>query len=136
MTHSSTKGTGGIHLQDRDTAILRGLPESRVMTAAHIATLFFASKPEATKNRLQKLKSAGLINERRRRVYEPSVLYLTRKAFAHLRTHGFLAEYPPMSEAALEKRARVSELTLRHELEIMDVKATIADAIAVLATDA
>lgn len=103
--------------------ILRGLFESRVMTSAHIAELFFDAKSEAAKKRLQKLKSSGLIAERRRRVSEPAVLFLNRKAFALLREHGVLAEYPAMSQTALEKRARVSELTIRHELEIMDVKA-------------
>ena len=119
----------GLHLQDRDLAILRGLLESRVMTATQIATLFFEGKAEATKKRLQKLKTAGLVAERRRLVYEPAVLSLTRKAIAVLRTQGILAEYPPMSETALEKRSRVSELTLRHELEIMDVKSAVAAAL-------
>ena len=119
----------GLHLQERDLAILRGLLESRVMTAANIATLFFDGKTEATKKRLQKLKTGGLIAERRRRIYEPAVLSLTRKTITVLREQGILAEYPPMSETALEKRSRVSELTLRHELEIMDVKSAVAAAL-------
>jgi hypothetical protein len=44
-----------IYLQKRDLALLRGLFESRVMTAGHIATLHFDNKPEAAKKRLQKL---------------------------------------------------------------------------------
>lgn len=99
------------------------------MTSAHIATLFFAGKKEAAKKRLQKLKTAKLIGERKRRVYEPSVLYLTRAAFSYLRHSGILANYPPMGETALEKRARVSQLTLCHELEIMDVKAALFEAL-------
>jgi hypothetical protein len=112
-----------IELQDRDFDILRGLFESRVMNGAHVASLYFNSKREAAKKRLQKLKVAGLIGERRRRAYEPSVLHLTGKAFALLRDQGILSEYPPISQASLEKRARVSDLTIHHELEVMDVKA-------------
>lgn len=100
------------------------------MSSAHIATLYFAGSKEAAKKRLQKLKAARLIAERKRRAYEPSILYLTRQAFALLRERGVLAEYPPLSLAALEKRSRVSEITIRHELDIMDVKSAFLDAIA------
>ena len=65
--------------QPRDFALLRGLFECRVMTADHIATLYFGGKSEYTKKRLQKLKAAGLISERPRRMNEPAVLCLTRK---------------------------------------------------------
>jgi hypothetical protein len=123
-----------IHLQDRDRAILRGLFESRVMTATHIAALYFSGRKEAAKKRLQKVKAAGLIGERGRRVYEPSVLYLTRKAIAYLREQGVLSEYPQLGPFSLEKRARVSELTLRHELEIMDVKTAFHAAISKTST--
>ncbi len=50
---------------------------------------------------------------------------LSRKAFGILESHGILAEYPAVGWTHLEKRAHVSELTLRHELNIMDVKAAI-----------
>jgi hypothetical protein len=50
------------------------------MTAWHIATVYFDGKKEAAKKRLQKIKNAGLIGERKRRVNEPAVLFLTRKA--------------------------------------------------------
>src|SRR5438874_2161315 len=109
--------------QDRDFAMLRGLFESRVMTASHIATLYFGGKREYTKKRLQKIKAAGLISERRRRLNEPSVLFLTRKAFTVLSNHGQLSEFPSLSANSFEARANVSELTLCHELEVMDVKA-------------
>lgn len=118
-----------IHLQARDLALLRGLFECRVMTAGHVATLYFDDKREATKKRLQKLKSAGLMSERRRKAYELSVLFLTRKGLIVLQEHGILAEYPALHLPALDKRANVSELTLRHELEIMDVKAAVHSAI-------
>jgi hypothetical protein len=116
-------------LQDRDLAILCGLFESRVMTAAHIAALYFDGKKEAAKKRLQKLKAGGLINERKRRVNEPSILFLTRKGHALLEKEEILSAFPKLSAAVFEKRAAVSELTLRHELEIMDVKAALYSAL-------
>src|SRR6478672_1216237 len=83
-----------LQLQERDFALLLGLFECRVMAAAHIAALFFKGKREYTKKRLQKLKAAGLISERKRRINEPSVLFLTRKAFLLLNGEGKLSKYP------------------------------------------
>lgn len=111
-----------IKLQERDRALLRGLFECRVMTNDHAAALYFDGKSEAAKKRLQKLKAAGFISERPRRAFEPSVLFLTRKGLMLLQEQGVLAEYPPFDLPALENRARVSDLTIRHELEVMDVK--------------
>src|ERR1017187_730372 len=116
-------------LQDRDRAILRGLFESRVMTAAHVAALYFDGKKEAAKKRLQKIKAGGLIGERKRRVNEKSVLFLTRKGHALLEKNGILSVFPKLSTAAFERRASVSELTLRHEIEVMDVKAAFHSAL-------
>lgn len=118
-----------MQFRDRDFAVLRGLFESRVMTTAHIAALYFSGKREAAKKRLQKIKAAGLVSERKRRVNEPSVLFLTRKGFSLLCDENLLAEFPPLSAAAFEKRADVSELTIRHELEVMDVKAAFYSAL-------
>jgi hypothetical protein len=112
-----------IQIQPRDLALLRGLFESRVMTASHISTLYFEGKCEYAKKRLQKLKAAGFIGERKRNVNEPSVLFLTRKGFAHLKSEGQLSEFPSFGANSFEARANVSHFTLRHELEIMDVKA-------------
>lgn len=117
-----------IEVQERDLAILRDLFESRIMTAGHIATLHFEGKREAAKKRLQKLKAAGLIGERKRNVNEASVLFLTRKAFSLLREQGVLSEYPTLSIPTLERRAQVGALTIRHELEVMDVKAAFHSA--------
>lgn len=119
-----------IIFQERDFALLRGLFECRVMTASHIATLYFDGKREYTKKRLQKLKAAGFIRERKRQVNEPSVLFLTRRAFMALKNHGDLSPYPPLALTTLEKRAQVSDKTLRHELEVMDVKAAFHAALA------
>jgi hypothetical protein len=115
----------GLKLQDRDRDLLRGLFESRLMNLAHVAALHFDGRLEAAKKRVQKLKAAGLIAERPRRAYEPSILFLTGNAFDVLHECGALAEYPEFSRPALEKRGRVSELTLRHELRVMDVKAAV-----------
>lgn len=99
------------------------------MTAQHVTALYFEGKSEAAKKRLQKLKATGVIGERPRRPYEPSVLFLTAKAFRLLRERGALNDYPKLEWLSLEKRARVSELTLRHELDVMAVKAALVPAI-------
>ncbi len=109
-------------LQERDRAVLLGLFESRIMTTAHVAAIYFDGRKEAAKKRLQKLKAAGLIGERKRRVNEPSVLFLSSKGFGLLSTEKSLEHYPKLSAATFEKRANVSALTIRHELEVMDVK--------------
>lgn len=120
---------GSLSLQPRDLAILLGLFESRIMTRTHVSSLHFIGKqPYATK-RLQKLKAAGYIGERKRNANEPSILCLTRKGFAHLKNEGHLSEYPQFGINSFESRARVSQFTLRHELEIMDVKAAFHSAI-------
>jgi hypothetical protein len=111
-----------IQLQTRDLALLRGLFESRVMTAGHVSTVYFDGKREYTKKRLQKIKGAGFIGERKRNANEPSVLFLTRKGFAHLKNDGQLSQYPSLGVNSFEARANVSQFTLQHELEIMDVK--------------
>lgn len=117
-----------LDLQNRDFAILRALFESRIMTSRQMAVLHFSSKKEAAKKRLQKLKAVGLIAERKRHSTEPAVLFLTGKAFDLLKNHGALDGFPSISRSALERRAQVSDLTLRHELEIIDVKAAFHSA--------
>ncbi len=119
----------GIELQDRDVDLLRGLYESRLLTLSHAAALYFDGKSEAAKKRLQKLKSAGLVSARARRPGEPSVLYLTRKGFELLKNRGALDGYPAFTAIGFEKRSQVKDLTLRHELEVMDVKAAMVTAI-------
>lgn len=118
-----------INLQARDISILRGLFECRVMSASHIAALYFDGKPEAAKKRLHLLKSAGYIAERPRRPSEPAVLYLTRRAFQALSDAGDMRDYPELAWTHLEKRANVSNLTLRHELSVMDVKTAVTVAV-------
>jgi hypothetical protein len=119
----------GIAFQPRDLAFLGDLFECRAMTAAHAAALHFGGSKEAAKKRLQKLKAAGLISERPRSSTEPAIHLFSPKAFPLLRNHGFLHEYPVMSTVALNRRSRVSDLTLKHELEVMDVKAAFHSSI-------
>jgi hypothetical protein len=119
-----------LQVRDRDISVLCSLFESRVMTSAHISELHFDGSPEAAKKRLQKLKAAGWIAQRRRRVNEPAVHFLTSKGFGLLRKRADLSSYPSLGPASFEKRVPVSELTLRHELEVMDVKSAFYSAVA------
>jgi hypothetical protein len=118
-----------IEIQDRDLTLLAALVECRVMTLAHIAALHFEGRREAAKKRVYLLKTAGFIGERRRRPYEPAVLFPSRIAWELLSEHGLLSGYPDLSPAQFEKRTRVSDLTLRHELEVLDCKAAIYSAV-------
>jgi hypothetical protein len=111
-----------VELQERDLAILQGLFESRLMTLTHVTHLYFNGRAEAAKKRIQRLKEDRYIRERARRVYQPSILHLSRRAFAELSDRGMLSEYPKLAWNQLEDRAKVSELTLRHELQVLDVK--------------
>jgi Replication-relaxation len=119
----------GIDLQPRDIELLRDLFESRIMTLAHISALHFNGKSPMAKKRVQRLKNAGLLRERPRRISDPSVLFLSLKAFRLLRAKGHLTDYPRVDEASFEKRSQVSSLTVRHELEVMDVKTAMIGAI-------
>ncbi len=119
-----------ISLQSRDLAVLQGLFETRVMTTDHIAVLFFENRRPYTTKRLQRLKTAGLIGERRRRVNEPAILFLTTKGLRALKDAGLLSEIDVPSAASFARRANVSEQTLRHELSVMDVKAAFHAALA------
>src|SRR6266481_7109268 len=107
----------GIDLQERDFQILVGLFECRVMSLRHVCDLHFQGRMESAKKRLQKLKAADLVRERTRRIGDPSILQLTKKAFLALREDGRLDSFPTLPLGWMEKRAQVSELTLRHELE-------------------
>jgi hypothetical protein len=121
---SSAQSSGpALEIQDRDLQILRGLFEARVMTAEQIAAVCFGGRYEAARKRLGKLKTAGYVGERPRRAYDPAVLFLTRKAFAALCDSGTISDLPHIPWPSLEKRVRVSEMTLRHELDVQDVRA-------------
>lgn len=124
-----SKAGDSVQIQPRDVELLRGLFESRIMTLAHATALHFSGKAEMCKKRVQRLKSAGLIGERKRMATEPSVLFLTQKAHGFLSEHGHLDGYPAMGWERLERRVRVSDQTLGHELEVMDVKAAMVTAV-------
>ena len=121
-----------LELQDRDLAIFRGLFESRLMTLGHIARLYFNGRSEAAKKRIQGLKSARYLGERSRRVYEPSILHLRERAFTELSVRGKILEYPHFTWEQLKKRVQVSDLTLRHELDVLEVKTSLSSAIRAL----
>jgi hypothetical protein len=121
--------TDGLDLTARDIEILRGLFECRILTVEQIAALYFEDRQEAARKRLWKLKKADLVRERPRRAYEPAVLFLSRKALRLLSEQRHIPDYPKLSIAAYEKRTRVSPLTLRHEIEVNDVKAAFTKAI-------
>ena len=118
-----------IDLQERDKVLLVDLFESRIMTLEHIALLHFEGREEATKKRVQKLKAAGFIAARPRRSTEPSILHLTRKGLKLLLSEGLLDRFPLLGGAEFEKRATVSDVTVRHELDVMSVKAAMVAAI-------
>lgn len=121
-----------VELTERDWQILRGLFESRIMTVAHVAALYFEGRGAAARKRAWKLKNGGYIAERPRKHYDPAILFLTSKAFRALDENGRLDGYPKLHRSQLEKRARVSEMTIRHELAVMDAKAAIISAVAKL----
>ena len=122
-------GHANISVQPRDYSILRTLIECRVFTTTHATSLFFNGRKEAAKKRLQILKRAGLIAERPRAPSEPAVLYLTRKGLETLRDAGILNEYPAFDLPTLLRRAKVGSSTIRHELEVIDVKVAFREAV-------
>lgn len=102
--------------------MLESLFDARLATTAHLSELHFEGRSESAKKRLGKLKAAGFIAERERRVNEPAVLSLTSRGLKALRDEGVLAKYPKVGIKSLSKRANVSEATLKHELAVMDVR--------------
>lgn len=70
-----------------------------------------------------------MITERNRRPNESAVLFLARQGFDVLANAGMLADYPQRDWRSFQKRVAVSEATIRHELEVMDVKAAFTRAI-------
>ena len=122
----AAKESVSIQFNARDAALCLALFDSRTMTLPQAARLIFDGKGEAAKKRLQKLKAAGYVGERRQAVAEPPILFLTRKGFTVLSERGLLSAYPEIGWTALERRLQVSPLTVKHELEIVDLKAAFA----------
>lgn len=121
MSPSAT--SSGLERQARDLDLLRDLFVSRLMTLGQAAAIHFSGKSEMAKKRMQKLKAAGMVGERVRKPYEPSILYLTRIGFDTLRDRGCLQDLPQLAWSNVAQRLQVSDLTLRHELEVMTTKA-------------
>src|SRR5258708_3106056 len=96
-------------LQPRDYALFRGLFECRMMTLAHATALYFDGLYVAATRRIQLLKSAGYIGDRRKRVGEPSLLFLTKLAFNQLTAEGKLTEYPKLTIEQFAKRSQISD---------------------------
>lgn len=119
-----------VELQGRDYELFRGLLDSRVMSLSHATTLYFSGTAESAKKRVQKLKAAGFVGERKKLPGDPSILYLTKKSFLALQNAGCLPTGRHLTWAFLEGRPRVSDLTLRHELAVMDVKTAFCEAVA------
>ena len=123
-----------LELQERDRAIFRALFESRLMTLNHIKDLYFKGSYEAAKKGIQRLKAAGYLRDRGvhrgrdRGVYEPSLLYLTKRSFDELSRGGHLADYPHFTWKQLEKRIDVSPLTIPHEIEVLNIKTSLTSA--------
>jgi len=126
---SKSDGTNGFRLQPRDEKILRGLLDGRIMTIKQTASLYFDGRFDAAKKRLQKLEAAGFIAKRARRVQDPALYSLTRKGYMSLKEDGMLDPLLELGWARMQDRINVSEMMLRHEVAVMDVKAALAPAI-------
>jgi hypothetical protein len=114
-----------IEIQERDVEVLLDLFECRVMTRRQAAILHFGERPEACKRRLYLLRQSGYIANRARQPHEPAVMTLTRRGFQLLEGRGCLARYPSVSWQRTAGRLRVSPLTIRHEVDVMDFRAAI-----------
>jgi hypothetical protein len=99
------------------------------MTLRQIAAIHFDGHGEAAKKRVQRLKMAGYIRVRSRMANEPAIHILTRKAFDVLNQRRMLDRVPQIGWAVQEKRLKVSDLTLRHELGVMDFKGALFTAV-------
>jgi hypothetical protein len=100
-----------------------------MMTLAHATALHFSGKYNAASKRMQTLRTAGYVGDRRQRVGEPSLLYLTKKAFDHLTAEGKLHAFPKLTAEQFARRCQIKPATLRHELAVMDVRVAITAAI-------
>jgi hypothetical protein len=114
-----------LELQTRDLQILRALFESRLMTLTHLSALFFDDRVESAKKRLQKLCAARYLTQRPRRLYQHAIYQLTNRSIYHLQRLGVTDAYRLPPRYNLQRRMQVSELTLRHELEVLDLRTAI-----------
>jgi hypothetical protein len=68
-------------------------------------------------------------SRRRSRTRYLASFHLSRRAFAALSERGMLLDYPRLAWNQLEDRAKVSESTLKHEIQVVDVKTAFSRAI-------
>jgi hypothetical protein len=118
-----------VRLEDRDVSLLLDLVESRVLSLDHIRSLFFPDASEFAAKRVRRLKAAGLLVERSRRIGEPSILHLTWKGYTALRKGNHVDDDSHLSPKAFTRRMGVSDQTLAHELMIGDVRTSFITAL-------
>ncbi len=126
-----------IYIQPHDIELFFGLFESRLMTLKHIAALYFnkSNDPEeAAKKRVQKLKRDGMIKELLRLPRDPGIIVLEKKGFDELLASKKkdLTRYPDLHWKSFVRRRHIKASRLRHELTVMNVKATLLPAIRAL----
>lgn len=113
-------------ITERDLLVFRGLLDSRLMAAAHIAALYFGGRAEMAKKRIQILKARGLVRARLRdSAFEPELLFLTAAGFALLKSRRLLRHLPPMSARAHGRRVEMSPLKVPHEMAVLDTKVAL-----------
>ena len=119
-------------LQPRDKAVMRDLIDSRVMKLSQISALHFDGKAPYAQKRVLKLKRAGYINERvpenRGRVY-PSLLSLSRRGFAAFANDNELGSIDARWSDLEGRLAKISESTLDHEIDVVDMKIALVNAV-------
>jgi hypothetical protein len=96
------------------------------MTLNHVRSLHFPGKDEMAKKRVQRLKAAGFIAGRPRRIGEPSILHLTWQGYIALRSGGQVGDDSQLSPKTFTRRMAVSGMTLKHELMIGDVRTALS----------
>ena len=125
----TTRANYEAKIQDRDLQLFRDLVESRVMRTPHVAKLYFDGSEAAASKRIGKLKNSGFLHGSSTKPSDYANLSLTKKAFDELVKNDRLAGCPPMQWKSLERRLEVSDRTIQHELNVMDVKAALRPAV-------
>lgn len=107
--------------------ILLTLFESRSATVAHVADIHFSGRMAPAKKALQRLRESGHAVSRCRS--RSALVYsIAVPGIRTLAALGHLHSYPPLTLRQLARRAIASDLTLAHELAVMDVRAAFARA--------
>lgn len=121
----------GVSLQPRDLSLFRGLYESRVMTIRQIAALYFAGALEMARKRVARLVAGGYLATRRKSLPTlPSGFTLAEAGFGALVENKCLEGLPLMNWSKLQKRLEVKDATLVHELDVLDAKVALVNALA------